>query len=37
MHPKVTQIHLLRPLNTYLEKSLAALNPVYLNSDNIPT
>ena len=37
MHSKLTQIHLLQPMNTYLKKSLAALHPLYLHFDNIPT
>ena len=37
MHPKLTQIHLLQAMNTYLKKSLAALSPLNLQLANIPT
>ena len=37
MHPKVTQIHQVQPMNTYLKKSLAALHPLYLHLANIAT
>ena len=37
MHPELTQIHLLQPMNTYLKKTLAALHSLYLHLANIPT
>ena len=37
MHPKLTQIHLLQPMNTSLKKSLTALYSLYLHLANIPT
>ena len=37
MHPNITQIHLLQPMNTYLKKTAIALYFVYLHMANIPT
>ena len=37
MHPKLTQIHLLQTMNTYLKKSPAALHSLYLHLSNLPT
>ena len=36
MHPELTQIHLLQPMNTYLKKSLAPFHPLYLHLASIP-
>ena len=36
MHPKLTQIHLLEPMNTYLKKSPVPLHSLYLHLANIP-
>ena len=36
MHPKLTQIHLLQPMNTYLNRSLAALHSLYLHLTKMP-
>ena len=35
MHPKLTKIHLLQPMSTYLKKSPAALHSLYLHLTNI--
>ena len=37
MHPKVTQIHLLQQMITYLTKTPAALHSLYLHLSNLPT
>ena len=37
MDTKLTQIHLLQLMNTYLKKSLAALYSLYLYLANTPT
>ena len=37
MNPKLTQIHLLQAINTYLKMSLAALHSLYVYLANIPT
>ena len=37
MHPKLTQIHLLQTMNTYLKKSPAALHSLYLHLSKLPT
>ena len=37
MHPKLTQIRLLQPMNTYLKNPLAALNSLNLQLPNIRT
>ena len=37
MHPKLTQIHQLQAMNTYLKMSLAALYFFHLQSANITT
>ena len=36
MHPKLTQIHLLKSMNTYLKMSAAALHSLHLHLANIP-
>ena len=36
MHLKLTQIHVLQRMNTYLKKSPAALHLLYLHLANIP-
>ena len=37
MHPKLTQIHLLQQIYTYLKKYPAALHSLYLYLINVPT
>ena len=37
MHPKLTLIHLLQQINTYLKKFHAALHSLYLHLSNLPT
>ena len=37
MHPKLTQIHLLQQMITYLTKTPAALHSLYLHLSNLPT
>ena len=37
MHSKLTQIHLLEPMNTYLKKSPVPLHSLYLHLANLPT